>query len=491
MIKDLLEKFITNLQFNRRLNNLSPRIVSSMCGVVAISNLNSASSKVVTSLFSLQHRGQNGAGIAAGENGTMKIHRGLGLVKEIFNSEEINKLKGNFAIGHVRYPTQGPVTIQNTQPHLVNVNNSPDVCLASNGDIVNYSSERERLSGMGVSFEGTNDGELLARIIAYEISKGSSIPNAVKSVMENIRGAFSVVCMIDDKLVVFRDPWGIRPLSYGKTKDGSFIYSSETVGLDIHLISKQKEVSPGSVHVLDKNGNLEITQLVSKEEKHHCIFEMIYFARPDAKQFGESVYEFRKEIGAALAKDDKDLDVDAVFPVPDSSNVIALGYSEFSNVDFGFGLMRNHYVGRTFIAPDQVIRDEKVKEKFNPVPGFFKNKKVVLIDDSIVRGSTLKKLISMIKKAGAKEIHIRIGSPPVAFPCYYGIDTPTKEELIINNVKLENLAEYFGADSLRYLDLGDLKKLPDSESDFCDACFSGDYPLGTKEKIIPVSEISD
>ncbi|MBC8514381.1 amidophosphoribosyltransferase [bacterium] len=461
-----------------------------MCGVVGIHGASQAALKAVTSLFAQQHRGQNGAGIVSAQDGIHTLHRGLGMVKEIFNPTALDSLGGQSAIGHVRYPTQGPVTLANTQPHLVEGEGHPPVALAGNGDLVNYHSLRLRLEKKGLQFSGQNDGELLARFLAMELGEGKTLPEAVRQLMEEIKGAYSVVALVGDNLIAFRDPWGIRPLSMAPLPKGGYVVSSESVGVDIHVTDEIHEVSPGSLVVFGK-GNPQQFDLEPDAPKHHCIFELIYFARPDGDQFGEGVYAFRKGLGASLAAKDDALETDVVIAVPDSSNVIALGYAEARNLPFGFGLMRNHYVGRTFIAPDQSIRDEKVKEKFNPVPGFFEGKKVVLVDDSIVRGSTMRKLVSMIRRAGAKEIHIRIGSPPVAHPCFYGIDTPTKEELVINQISQDDLSRHLGADSLTYLSLRDLMKIPKNEEAFCTACFSGEYPLGIKERVIPVSTRGD
>ncbi|MCH7493622.1 amidophosphoribosyltransferase [bacterium] len=459
-----------------------------MCGVVGIYGEPEAARAVRSSLFAQQHRGQDGAGIAVASGGKITMRRGLGLTKGIYSEEILASLPGTVAIGHVRYPTQGSVCLDNTQPHLVEISGAPPVALASNGDIVNYKSERQRLEDQGISFQGENDGELLALLLAAGLASGAGLRGAVGVIMARLKGAYSVVAIVGDRLVAFRDPWGVRPLSVGTMPHGVAV-CSESVGLDILRATEVREVEPGTMLVADAEG-FTVHGVATGAEPHHCVFELIYFARPDAAQFGETVYTFRKRLGSALAAKDVGLQADIVFPIPDSSNVIALGYSEASGVPFGLGLTRNHYVGRTFIAPLQRTRDESVREKFNPVPGFFSGRSVVLVDDSIVRGSTLRKLVSMVRGAGAREIHVRIGSPPIRHPCFYGIDTPTEEQLLAHRMSEEEIRDHLGADSLHYLSLEDLRAVPASPDSYCMACFSGDYPLGKKEEILPISVLT-
>lgn len=460
-----------------------------MCGVVGIHGEPAAAWAVRSSLFAQQHRGQDGAGIAVSNGGKITMRRGLGLTKEIYSEEALAALPGEMAVGHVRYPTQGGVCLDNTQPHLVEMSGAPAVALASNGDIVNYQSERRRLESEGVSFVGENDGELLALLLSQGLAAGIGLAEAVAEVMARLKGAYSVVALVGERLIAFRDPWGVRPLSAGTLPGGGVAFCSESVGLDILRATGVGEVEPGTLWVAGPDG-VDVHRLATGADPHHCVFELIYFARPDAAQFGETVYSFRKRLGSALAARDSGLDADVVFPIPDSSNVIALGYAEESGVPFGLGLTRNHYVGRTFIAPEQRIRDESVREKFNPVPGFFAGRSVVLVDDSIVRGSTLRKLVSMVRGAGAREIHVRIGSPPIRHPCFYGVDTPTEEQLLAHRMEVEEIRDHLGADSLCYLDIADLQALPAAPGAYCMACFSGDYPLGKKEAILPVSALS-
>jgi amidophosphoribosyltransferase len=299
---------------------------------------------------------------------------------------------------------------------------------------------------------------------------------AIEKLLQKIKGAYSTVFATKNDLYLFRDNHAIRPMSYGKLKDDTYVIASESVALDILKPEWKKEVPPGAIiHFSNNEMNEYLTLKHGEESKKHCIFEHIYFSRPDSFLFAENVYEVRQRIGALLAEDDTDVDI--VVPVPDSSNFIALGYAKAKNRPYEMGLIRNHYVGRTFIKPEQTIRDESVQQKFNVLPNFFTGKRVALIDDSIVRGTTLKKIVKMVRQAGAKEIHLRIGSPPVKYSCFYGIDTPTQTELIANKKNVSEICEFIGADSLRYLDIIDLNKAVKVPSKYCKACFNGDYPV--------------
>ncbi|OQX70759.1 MAG: amidophosphoribosyltransferase [Candidatus Cloacimonas sp. 4484_275] len=452
-----------------------------MCGIIGIYNHQNAASKAALGLFAEQHRGQESCGMAVTDGKIIKLRKKMGLVKEVFTQEVLENFNGNIAIGHVRYPTRGASSVYNSQPHLVETLAGPSYALTSNGDIVNYAEIRKDLEKEGVYFASNNDGELLLKFIVYQIEKqGKSTVDAIRFLMEKVKGAFSTVLATRNALYMFRDPFGFRPMSYGKTKDGSVVVASESSALDILYMDWSKEIKPAEIIVADENGITEISNETkiyrNTSEERHCIFEHIYFSRPDSVIFGENVYQVRKKIGEMLAENDEII-ADAVIPVPDSANFIALGYAEKKKIPFELGLIRNHYVGRTFIKPEQTIRDESVFQKFNVLPNFFENKKIVLIDDSIVRGTTLKKIVKLIRNAGVKEIHLRIGSPAVKYSCFYGIDTPTREELIANNKTVSEIKEYIGADSLKYLSIPQLRKTVSEPESYCYACFNGKYPV--------------
>ncbi len=450
-----------------------------MCGILGVfSKTNeNISHKIMLGLFAEQHRGQESCGMAVSDGKKISLHKGMGLVKDVFTTEVLSDLHGKIGIGHVRYPTRGSSENHNSQPHIVEMLFGPAYALASNGDIVNYNEIKEDLLKKGVFFKSSNDGELILRFLVYKIEmEKKSVIESITELMKEVRGAFSTVLLMRDTLYLFRDPFGYRPMSFAELSDGDFAVASETCALDILNPKYTKEVAPGQIVVVNKKGIEFFNDNITKNHQH-CIFEHIYFSRPDSVVFGESVYEIRKKIGRELAKCDENLNVDIVVPVPDSSNVIALGYAQEKNIPFEFGLIRNHYVGRTFIKPEQKVRDESVNQKFNILPDFFKGKSVALVDDSIVRGTTLRKLVKIIKKAGAKEVHIRIGSPQVKFSCFYGIDTPTRSELIANTKSLSEIKNYIGADSILHLNIEKLKKVAGNFEDYCFACFNGEYKV--------------
>ena len=452
-----------------------------MCGIIGIYNHKNAASLAALGLFAEQHRGQESCGMAVNDGKTIKLHKKMGLVKEVFTPEILATLPGKIAIGHVRYPTRGASSVYNSQPHVVETLSGPSYALTSNGDIVNYAEIRHELESDGVYFVSGNDGELLLKFIVFQVEKeGKSIIEAVKLLMQKVRGAFSTVLATKKALYMFRDPYGFRPMSYGKTKDGSFVVASESSALDILYMHWIKEIEPAEILIVNEKGITPVPNDARKyrsvPEEKHCIFEHIYFSRPDSVIFGEDVYLVRKKIGEILTEND-DVSPDAVIPVPDSANFIALGYAAKKNIPFELGLIRNHYVGRTFIKPEQTIRDESVFQKFNVLPHFFEGKKIVLIDDSIVRGTTLKKIVKLIRNAGAAEIHLRIGSPAVKYSCFYGIDTPTRTELIANQKSVAEIQNFIGADSLKYLSIPQLKKAVSKPENYCYACFNGEYAV--------------
>ncbi len=452
-----------------------------MCGIFGIYKHEKAAELSVLGLFAEQHRGQESCGMAVNDGISFKLRKKMGLVKEVFHPGKLAKLNGNIAIGHVRYPTRGSSSDYNAQPHVVETLSGPCYALTSNGDVVNYKELRKVLESKGVYFASSNDGELILKYIVYQVEKkGKSIVDAIHKMMKYVKGSYSTILATREEMFIFRDPYGFRPLVYGQLQNGATVAASESCALDILEPVWYKEVKPAEIiqindletihHEADANDYRNCSTC------KHCIFEHIYFSRPDSFNFNENVYNVRLNIGKKLFENDN-MEADIVMPVPDSSNFIAQGYSKASGIPYEMGLIRNHYVGRTFIKPEQTIRDESVRQKFNPLPNFFENKKVVMIDDSIVRGTTLKKLVGLIKQAGASEVHLRIGSPPVKYSCFYGIDTPTREELIASGNSVQQIRDFIGADSLQYLNITDLRETVTEPDHYCYACFNGDYPV--------------
>ena len=459
-----------------------------MCGVAGAYRVERADSVVAEVMFSLQHRGQDSCGLAARvASGNILGHRGMGLVKNVLTQEVLDQLSADTAIGHVRYPTAGSANTTNAQPHIIELAQGAQMAICSNGDIINYRQLRERLEQEhGFVFKSENDGELIGRLIAlHAIVERKPIEASIEQAQQELHGAFSALLLFRERMYVFRDPHGIRPLVMGHlTSSGpelpseGAVFASESCAFGIAGARQVRDVLPGEILRLAPGKPVE-TVSVNGRQRQHCIFELIYFSRPDSRVFGENVYEARKRIGATLASYDEELPVGddlVVMAVPDSSNFVALGYSERKQARFDMGLLRNHYVGRTFLRPHQAARDESVREKFNPLPGFFPGKRVVLVDDSIVRGTTVRKIVRMVRGAGAKEVHLRIGSPKVVGSCYYGIDTPTREELIANRMSEAEIAAYIGVDSLKYLAVEDLTSAAVRPvTDFCRACFTNEY----------------
>jgi len=458
-----------------------------MCGIVGVFGNKNAADLATLALFAEQHRGQESCGLAVSNGSYIKLHKRMGLVKDVFTPEVLEDFPGEIAIGHVRYPTCGNSNEYNSQPHLVETLYGPVFSLASNGDITNYNQIRKYLEDEGVFFHSYNDGELLIRYIVNKlVYKKQTIAAAIRDLMKDIKGAYSTVFMMQKELYIFRDPNGIRPLSIAKLTDGTYVAASESCALDLLGVEWKREVKPAEIiRISDKGMEVfenDAREYRSGEHDHHCIFEHIYFSRPDSFEFGQNVYEVRKRIGGELAANDK-IKPDAVVPVPDSANFIALGYAEKKKIPYEMGLIRNHYVGRTFIKPDQTIRDESVYQKFNPLPNFFKDKIVVLVDDSIVRGTTLKKIVKLVRKKGAKEIHLRIGSPPVRFSCFYGIDTPTQSELIAHQKSHQEIVDFLEVDSLMYMNMEMMQRVVPDPENHCYACFNGDYPIKLEKEV--------
>jgi amidophosphoribosyltransferase len=447
------------------------------CGVFGIWDHEEASRLTYLGLFAQQHRGQESAGIVTLKNGEHFNHKGLGLVGDVFGDHELSLLSGRTSIGHVRYSTTGQNLLSNAQPLLAVLENGP-VALAHNGNIVNTAQLKSGLQKQGAIFSGTNDTEVLLHLISRISS--SDIIDCLKQALPQLIGAYSMVVLTKDKLIAIRDPLGFRPLVLGKKLNDQKKYvpvlASETCALDLIGAQFVREIAPGEIFWVDESGE-HSTKFSESTKRAQCIFEHVYFARPDSVVFGHSVYETRKQFGKFLAKESP-VDADLVIPVPDGGVPAAMGYSLQSGIPFEFGIIRNHYVGRTFIQPSQSIRSTGVKIKLNPQSAVLTGKKVIVIDDSLVRGTTSQKIISLVRQAGAKEVHLRIASPPTIGPCFYGVDTPQKEHLIAAMQSLENVRKYVEADSLAYLSMRGMLEAVKSEAqkEFCAACFDGQYP---------------
>ena len=440
-----------------------------MCGIVGIYNVPEASKITALGIHGLQHRGQEGAGIISYDK-EFHFKNAYGLVDHIFSKDKIiENLPGNMAIGHVRYSTTGSTGAATIFYNL----DFGGFALAHNGDFTDSVYWREKLSKEGAIFQTTTDTEIIPHLLAR--TKGTSPINRLIQVLNKVNGAFCIVALLDNKLVVARDSNGFRPLVIGRYKEG-YVVASESCSLDLIGATDIKTVEPGEVIVFSKETK-EIYHLDKKVKKHFCIFEHIYFSRPDSVIDNQLVYDVRKRIGEELAKETY-IDSDMVVPVPDSGSVAALGYANQSNIPFELGLTRNHYVGRTFIEPTQQIRNLGVKLKHSAMR-LFKDRVITIIDDSIVRGTTAKKIIDLIRNAGAKEIHMRISSPPISGPCWYGIDTPNRQELIAGASSIEEIKEFIGADSLKYLSVEGLHRAVQGKG-YCDACFTGQYPVNKR-----------
>ena len=446
--------------------------VKEECAVFGIYGHEEAAQITYLGLYSLQHRGQESSGIVTSDGKRVYEHKDLGLVSKVFTERTIKRLAGHMAIGHNRYSTTGLTRLENVQPFLVDCKIGK-IAVAHNGNLVNAVEIRSAMEDEGSIFRSTMDSEVIVHLIAR--SKEKRLEDMIVEALNSIKGAFSLVFMTKNKIIAARDTRGFRPLCIGKLSD-SWIFSSESCAFDLIGATYIREVEPGEVCIIDDNG-LESMRFAEPEKRlHKCIFEFIYFSRPDSKVFGENVDKVRRELGRRLA-DESPAEADIVISVPDSSNTIALGYAERSKLPFELGLIRNHYVGRTFIEPRQKNRDWDVRIKFNPVRGVLKGKRIVVVDDSIVRGSTMKKLVTMLRQAGTAEVHLRIGSPPIGHSCYYGIDTPTRGELIASTHSVQEIQEFLGVDSLRYLSLEGLLTCVSDPETFCVSCFSGAYPI--------------
>ncbi|OVA10687.1 Class II glutamine amidotransferase domain [Macleaya cordata] len=457
------------------------------CGVVGIFGDPEASRLCYLALHALQHRGQEGAGIVTVNENIFKTITGVGLVSEVFNESKLNQLPGDSAIGHVRYSTAGSSMLKNVQPFVAGYRFG-SVGVAHNGNLVNYRALRNNLEENGSIFNTSSDTEVVLHLIAK--SKARPFILRIIDTCEKLEGAYSMVFVTEDKLVAVRDPYGFRPLVMGRRSNGAYVFASETCALDLIEATYEREVNPGEVIVIDKGGIQTLCLMPHKEPKA-CIFEHIYFSQPNSVVFGRSVYKSRREFGEILATE-APVDCDVVIAVPDSGVVAALGYAAKAGVPFEQGLIRSHYVGRTFIEPSQRIRDFGVKLKLAPVKGVLEGKRVVVVDDSIVRGTTSSKIVRLLKEAGAKEVHMRIASPPMIASCYYGVDTPNSDELISNRLNVEEIRKFIGSDSLAFLPLERLKNLMgDDSKGYCYACFNGKYPVLPPNKEVTVKKMGD
>ena len=447
------------------------------CGLFGIYNHAEAARHTFHGLYALQHRGQESAGIVSSDGERIHEHRGMGLVSQIYDEESLAQLKGRLAIGHNRYSTTGLTRASNIQPLVVNCRIGR-VALGHNGNLVNAVEKRKEMEQSGSIFATTADTEVILHLLAR--SREERLEDMIIDAVSQVKGAYSLLLMTKDKLIGVRDPLGLRPLCLGRLEE-SAILTSESCALDIIGAEYVRDVEPGELVVIDERG---VTSIQAEEStiQAKCIFEFVYFSRPDSIVFEENVDKIRRKLGRVLAKNHP-VDADVVIAVPDSSNTSTLGFAQESGIPFELGLIRNHYVGRTFIQPEQSLRDGDVRVKFNPVRGVLKGKRIVVVDDSIVRGSTMKKLVQMLRKTGVKEVHLRICSPPIQFPCFYGIDIPERSELIASSHSEAEIRDFLSVDSLEYLTMEDLRSVVSDPNNFCYACFNGEYKIPLAEKL--------
>jgi amidophosphoribosyltransferase len=447
------------------------------CGVFGVYNNADATQLTYLGLYALQHRGQESSGVAVSDTGTIRHHCGMGLVSQVFKRQEVfDRLPGVHCIGHNRYSTTGSSVLANAQPIVINYK-AGQLAAAHNGNLVNAPALRREMEADGSIFTSTTDTEVMMHLIAR--SKRDSIEAMILDALSRVEGAYSVLFLTKNGLYGARDPRGVRPLILGEY-NGSYFLSSETCAFDLIGARMIREVEPGEMVRIDEEGitSYQIPAFEKVDRPAHCVFEFIYFSRPDSFVFGENVDKVRRKLGRQLAIEHPAPDADLVIGIPDSATTAALGYSEESSIRFDIGLIRNHYVGRTFIQPAQSGRDAGVRVKFNTVKGVLRGKKIVVVDDSIVRGTTMRKIVRLLKTAEPKEIHLRISSPPIAWPCFYGIDMPTKQELIGSNKTVQEIRDYLEVDSLGYLSIEGVRAVvPEPRENFCAACFDGAYPI--------------
>ena len=453
------------------------------CGVFGIMTHPEAARIVYLGLYALQHRGQESAGIVSSDGKKLYIEKGMGYVADLFSESRLERLPGHAALGHVRYPSAGESSARNAQPIMVDCWRGP-LSLAHNGNLTNARELRRELEQEGAIFHSVSDCEVIMHLMSR--SRLRTVREAFVEALLQIQGAYSLVALTPKYLLAARDPHGFRPLCLGRVEGNTYVVASETCALDLINAEYIRDVEPGEVVCILNDGNgsgniLESQMPLPKTEPAFCIFEHIYFGRPDSLVFGRTVNTSRYEMGTLLAQEHP-VDADAVVPIPDSGFAASLGFSRKSGIPLEFGLTRNHYVGRTFIEPRQTIRNFGVKVKLNPIRESLRGKRVVLIDDSIVRGTTSRKIVEIVRAAGASEIHMRITSPPVIAPCYYGIDIPTRRELIGSTKSIDGICDFIGADSLGYLSLESTLRAVDAKNQYCSACFTGNYPT----QVIPL-----
>ncbi len=440
------------------------------CGVFGVWGSGEAANHAYLGLHALQHRGQEAAGIVSSDGTQLFVHRGLGLVQDVFGASAISKLPGDRAIGHVRYSTAGGSHIKNAQPIAIDYAHG-SIAVAHNGNLTNGEEIRRRLELEGSIFQTTSDTEVFVHLVAR--SRETTTVDRVADALRHARGAFSLMVLTPDEMIAVRDPWGFRPLSIGRLKD-AYVFASEPVAFELVAAEYVRDVEPGEMIVVNDSGMRSVKPFDARPSKM-CIFEYVYFARPDATLGGINVYEARKRMGRMLAREQA-VAADVVIPVPDSGVPAALGYAQEAGLPFELGLVRSHYVGRTFIEPQSSIRHFGVRLKLSPNRALIQNRRCVVIDDSIVRGTTSRKIVKMLRDAGAREVHLRISSPPTQWPCFYGIDTPSRSELIASSHTIDEIAKYVTADTAGYLSVEGLHRAVGGKG-YCDACFTGDYPI--------------
>lgn len=455
-------------------------VIHDQCGIFGIYGARKAAELTYYGLYALQHRGQESAGIVSAQNHQLNLYKGMGQVSDVFADPSVfDKLKGNIAVGHTRYSTTGASSLTNIQPFVI-TSKDEMLAVAHNGNLTNSLTLKHKLENQGSIFQTTSDTEIVLHLIAR--SKAKDNFERVCDALQTLRGAYCYLFCTTGSIIAARDPWGFRPLALGRL-NGHWVVASETCAFDIIGAKYERDIEPGEVLEISAKG---LRSAKPHKPKRHafCIFEFIYFSRPDSIIFGENVDKVRRRLGRALAREHP-ARADIVIGIPDSANTAALGYSEESKIPFEIGLIRNHYVGRSFIDPEQKIRDLDVKVKFNPVKGVLKGKRVVLVDDSIVRGTTSQKLVEMVRGAGASEIHFRVASPPLISPCFFGIDMPTKKEFIANQKTTEEIRRHLKVESLGYLSVEGMLAMPSlPDDDFCVGCFTAKYPIRIDEGLL-------
>jgi len=452
-------------------------VLEEKCGLFGVRGEPRAAELCYLGLYALQHRGQESAGIVVSDGRAVREHKAMGHVYDVFSEAALRDLPGAMGLGHNRYSTTGASRAANIQPFVMDSWRGK-ICLAHNGNLVNARSLRKHLEGRGSIFQTGTDSEIIVHLLAR--SRTAGFEDALGEALGEVHGAYSLLLMTKDRLFGIRDPWGFRPLCLGRLGDAA-VLASESCALDIVGAVFEREVAPGEL-VVASEGGVRSIPLLDPQRPSPCIFELIYFSRPDSVVFGRPVYGFRCALGARLALEHP-VDADVVISVPDSSNAIALGYAQASGLQLELGLIRNHYIGRTFIYPTQSIRAARVRIKYNAVREVVAGRRVVVVDDSIVRGTTSRQLVALVRKAGAREIHLRVGSPPICHPCWYGIDTPIAEELIASSKSVAEIADFLQVESVAYLSMEGLLAVGGDEVSYCTACFNGSYPVENCEEV--------